>query len=277
MASRTFKSRTTKASHRHNFRNALLLFGVGSLNCFLNGCNLASDSESEVPEDTPRFLVPSEYRPDVGKRRGASVEIRSREFAFGISAEELAANIQRYEPIHYGIRQDLNVIVNVYVPSVYDHWEPPDSVVTGWEDIWNMTGNRVTACIGDKKDAVSGYYRYYNYCDPEPHPNSNFFLMDRVPDSSLPRPESQDYIKGTCRDNAPTVRLGAHRHEISDDVEEYIGCIVSGRTGTKERFRYRLKGQNIALKDEVDQYIRLLLESWYQSVSTVIPSRPSNK
>jgi len=277
MASKTFKSRPTKTCHRHNFRNALLLFGIGSLNCFLNGCNLASNSESKVPEDTPRFLVPSEYRPDAGKRRGAFKEIRSREFAFGISGEELAASIQRYEPIHYGIRQDLNVIVSVYVPSVYDHWEPPDWLVTAWEDTWNMTGNSVTACIGDEKDPVSGYYRYYHYCDPEPGPNSGFFLMDRVPDSSLPRPESQDYIKGTCRDNAPTVRLGAHRHEISDDVEEYIGCIVSGRTVTKERFQYRLKGQNIALKDEVDQYIKQLLESWYQPVSTVIPSKPSIK
>lgn len=201
------------------------------------------------------FLVPLKYDPEPGPRSPAGVLIDAAEFSLTLGEAELAAEIEGFRPHHYGVSEDTTIIVNVYDPAIHDDWEPPEQVVKAWDDIWNMTGGFSYACMGNEKDELTGYYRYYNYCTgtPDPVPAGFFFLVNRIPNPNEPRPPSQDYIKGGCRVKANSVR---------PDLGPYHQCHFYRKTTHGDRFSFRLRGENVRLLPEVEEYIRSKLEEW---------------
>jgi hypothetical protein len=201
------------------------------------------------------FLVPLEYDPAPGSRSPEGVLIEAAEFSLMLGEAELAAEIEGFQPRHYGVSEDTTIIVNVYDPATHDDWKPSEQVVEAWDSIWNMTGGFSQACMGNEKDELTGYYRYYQYCTgtADAEPTGFFFLVDRIPDPNEPRPPSQDYIKGGCRVKANSVR---------PDLGPYHQCQFFRTTTHGDRYSFRLRGENVRLLPEVEEYIRSKLEEW---------------
>ena len=226
------------------FRTLFLAF------LFLTACGEKSEHSERATYD-----IPLAFEPDAGRidRQNQVRTVDQAEFAFMLSEETLAKAIEGYKPGLHGVSHDTTVIVNVYDAAIHDNWEPPPHVIQNWDDLWTMTGNNKDACMWEEPDNLTGYYRYHTYCDPLPHPNGMFFLMDRIPDPTKPRPSEQSYIKGTCQLQANFVR---------PDDGAYHQCQFYRRTEWGDRYHFRLYSENVSLLAEVEAYIAGLLLDW---------------
>jgi hypothetical protein len=214
-----------------------------------------SENATENPETRPAFLVPNRYQPDEGRKTKEGTIVEASEFAVLISEQELESNIDGFEAQHYGVSQDTMTIVKVYVPALHDQWRPSKQNIKNWDSLWQMTDGYELACMGDKKDELTGLYRYYVYCDGDSGSRSHFFLMDRIPDKSKPRPRTQDYIKGTCL---------IRKNGVRPDLGPYHQCQFLRKTKYGDQFSFRLQGNNVRLLANVENYIRLQIEGWRQ-------------
>ena len=201
------------------------------------------------------YDVPMSFLPDTGSINliKRTRHIQQAEYGILLTQEVLAKHIDGFQPSLHGVSQDTSVIVSVYNPSIHDDWEPPPHVVKNWDDIWTMSGNSILACMGDEPDNMTGYYRYHTLCDPKPNLNAPFVLMDRIPDSSKPRPTSQSYVKGTCN---------IHGNLVRPEDGPYHNCLFSRRNSWGDRYTFRLRGENVRLLSEVESFISGLLETW---------------
>ncbi|MDM3872008.1 hypothetical protein QSV34_11685 [Porticoccus sp. W117] len=205
-----------------------------------------------------KYKIPNGYDPEPSSW-GSNAKftiVDSGEFSLMLTGEILAKNIQGFDPTLNGRSHDTMVIVNVYDPTIHDGWEPPEHIVKNWDDMWKMEGNYKDACIGRKKDNLTGYYRYYMSCHPDPHPNSNFFLIDRIPELNKPRPKNQEYIKGNC-----TIVNGFIRPEEG----RYHSCHFFRYTKSKDRYSFRLYGKNVRLLNEVENFLDGRFTEWLVS------------
>ena len=178
------------------------------------------------------------------------------EFSFMLTEEVLAKGVEGYQPQLNGVRQDTMVIVSVYDPATHDERQPSPERVQRGKDIWTMTGSMITACMHPEVEPLTGYYRYYTYCDPEPTAASNFWLMDRIPDPAKPPPPDRSYIKGVCQEEKAVLR---------PETGSFLWCRFSRRTAWKDRFSFNLKGENLRYLDEVEDYIARLLLEWKET------------
>lgn len=203
-----------------------------------------------------RYEVPKSFDAEPGNLLDAfsdSVTIDAREFSLMLSQYVLAANVSGFQPNLHGVSHDTMVIVRTFDPADEEANNPPDWVIENWDDFWNGTGNYKTFCLLDGKDELTGYYRYHQYCDPEPHPNASFFLLDRVPNEGRPRPPTQEYVRGLCKKRKNFVR---------PEDGAYHQCSFRRLTPWGDGFSFNLYSDNVRLHNEVEEFIVSLLESW---------------
>lgn len=240
-----------------------------ALGLLIGGCDLGDYGPTRPPTvDTPVFHVPTQFQPDTGWYRNDHRRIQGKIFSVVIPAEWLAAQVPGYEEAIFTMRQDVSVIVRPHIPSLHDGSEVSARTLQFRQDIWTMSGSFELACMGPNKDPVTGYYRYYKYCDPEPSINGGLWLMDRIPDAALPRPDF-GYIKASCRDHAALIRQGAFRDHIPDEVVEHLSCTLIRYTAARDHIQFRLKGNNVAYERDVFAVIETLLNTWRQPAEDV--------
>ena len=204
---------------------------------------------------TTTYLIPLEFDPEPGVRdveRSVQI-IDSPEFSVMITGEMIAANVPGFEPAHLGRKHDTMVIVRNFTDEFVRNWEPTEALNRNWNEIWRMEGSMAQACVDEEPDPLTGLIRYTTLCNPDPAPNSSFYLMDRRPSPEHERPGSQDYIKATCSEKT-SFRL--------PDAGRFYRCIHTRRTSWGDQFSFRLYGKNIALMNEVEAYLQSLFESW---------------
>lgn len=203
----------------------------------------------------PAYSIPLEYGPEPGtldraKRRRVVV---APEFSFSVSGAALAKAIPGFESDLFGMAQSTSVIVRNFSAQENEAWEPSSAAIEAWDNIWHRRGHLASACVADELDDVSGLVRYHTLCDPAPSLDSTIYLMDRRPDSAAPRPESQDYIRATCRiDTAVRAPTAGRFHQ----------CAFRRMTPWGVQIQFRLNGENVALMDAVESYLVSLLGSW---------------
>ena len=216
---------------------------------------LCACSQSEEPSGRAVYDIPFLYSPDTGfpNLLKKTKKIDSAEFGFSLTESYLEANVKNYKARLDGRVQDIYVIVSVFDPDIHSNWTPSEQQIESWDDMWTMSGSKGNACLGEEPDTYTGYYRYHMYCDPEPSLRSSFFLIDRLPDASKPRPPNQEYIKGQC-----------YLHEDFILKRDIIiqSCIFSRRTKWGDKFQFRLRSDNIYLLNEVEAHIAGLLTQW---------------
>lgn len=225
-----------------------VIFWSCAYGCFQGNDDSGSHYRSE-------YLIPDEYSPEPGVRDSSSgaTHINSMEFSFELTGAELANAIPGFDDGLYGISHDFIVVVQVYDEDVHGKWKPDARELQRRREFWEMTGYRSTACIADDRESVTGYYRYYLYCDPKPHINSGFYLLDRRPTSDSPVPADMNYIRGTCH------------HEPgrqSDESQYFTQCRFRRNTDWKDQFSFWLSGDNLAFLSEVELLIAGKLDEW---------------
>ncbi len=218
---------------------------------------LSCTAEPEAPAHSSRatYEIPLAFEPEPGPIRSESKVrfIDAAEFSFYLTEDYLAEHIEGFTAGLNGRVQDTRVIVDTYDPSVHDDWSPSDQRRQAWREIWTMSGNKKTACMADEKEGYTGYYRYYLYCDPEPHPRSNFYLVNRIPDVSLPAPEPPDYVRGTCQE--------VFAYTKPEDGH-YLSCAFYRYTNWKDGYQFRVYSSNLRYLEQVEQLIHELLSEW---------------
>jgi len=175
-----------------------------------------------------------------------------------MTEEALAKGVEGFEPGLNGISHDTMIIVRVFDPDIHGGWTPSGDVIKGQLEIWTMTGHMSTACMANEQEPLTGYYKYYTFCDPQPSGRSNFWLMDRVPNTNEPPPADKTYIKGVCRDLESIVR---------PEDGQFTRCKFSRKTDWNDQFSFWLKGENLRYLGEVEAFIESLLLEWKQSLS----------
>lgn len=225
---------------------------------FICATLIACTAESPQEEyKSGTYLVPLSFQPDAG-RLDRALDVRvidENEFAFMLSEDSLAKRVEGFQVGLHGVVHDTMVIVNVFDPEIYGDWKPTAQQEESWNNIWTMSDNWSLSCMWDGIDDLTGFYRYYTYCDPDPGINSSFFLMDRIPNPDIPRPENQNYIKGLCRIEGNFVRPEDGR---------YHQCQFRRTTSRRDEFTFRLRSENVRYISEVESYISSLLEEWRQ-------------
>lgn len=201
----------------------------------------------------PTFDIPLQFDPEPGAREGDFLRVQAREFSVMVRQEYLASRVDGIKPDLYGIRHDSMVIVR---PLDEEHaaalMERPE-VAEVWDSIWQRTGTYGKACVDAEKDAYTGLYRYYKYCDPEPVLSGSLYLMDVFPDKSNPRPDGQGYIRATCSFILET---------IEGEQAGKQQCKFYARTASGDKFTFRLTGDNLYLWEEVADHLGELIASW---------------
>jgi hypothetical protein len=216
---------------------------------------LCACSQSEEPSGRAVYDIPFSYSPDTGfpNLLKKTKKIDSAEFAVTLTEKYLVDNIEGFQAQLEGFSHEIYVIVSVFDPDIHSNWTPSEQQIKSWDDMWTMSGQNEKACLWEESDTYTGYYRYHMFCDPEPILRSSFFLIDRLPDASKPRPPNQEYIKGQCslREDFILKRDILIQH-----------CIFSGRTKWGDKFQFRLHSDNIYVLDDVEAHIAGLLTQW---------------
>ena len=223
----------------------------------LQGCT-AEPQQPELP-GRATYKIPLEYEPEPGPVNllNKTRRIDAPEFSFMLTEDALAEGVEGFQAQLNGVRQDTMVIVSVYDPVKHGDWQPSPERIQRGKDIWTMTGSMMTACMHPEVEPLTGYYRYYTYCDPGPDDDrSNFWLMDRVPDPAQPPPSDRSYIKGVCREQEALVR---------PEDGSYTKCRFGRRTEWQDRYTFNVKGENLRYLEEIEDYIAQLLLEWKEA------------
>lgn len=220
-------------------------------------------TEDPLPSGTGRravYEIPEAFHPEPGPldQTTNTRRIDAPEFSFLMTEEALAQAVDGFEPGLNGISHDTYIIVTVFDPDNAEtqtqlEQTQPEKVRQHQIEIWTRTGRMSSACMAKDKEPLTGYYKYYTFCNPEPSPRSNFWLMDRLPDADQPAPDDLTYIKGVCREVKAFVR---------PEDGHYTRCKFGRKTSWNDRFSFWLKGNNLRYLDEVEAYIASLLLQW---------------
>ena len=225
----------------------------------LIACGLVLASDADEAPNHSVYEIPVEFDPEPGTLdpwRGL-VRVEAPELSVMITGEHLAANIRGVQGHMFGYPQDTMMIVKVLDHPAWDKRKHPSAAEIWHEtirDLWEQTGTYQQACFGpEMKDELTGFYRYYTICDPEPNLNGNFYLMDRLPDPTAPPPTNPDFLHGTCR-----LQLNPEIPEVG----RYHRCRFTRETPWGDRFTFRLHGPNVGYLDQVETHLQGLLAEW---------------
>lgn len=229
--------------------SAFLSIGVG---CSEDHSSLAS---SISRGSGTVYLIPLDYDPEPGlaDRENSVLIIDAEEFSFFLTGRELQRSVPGFDADHLGLPQDTMVIVQNLSDEESRNWRASERLERNWDNLWRMQGSMSMACVDDEPDPLTGLFRYTTSCDPEPHPNSSFFLMDRRPTPDAPRPTDQSYVRATCQFDT--------NFRIPDEGRFYQ-CIHRRMTAWGDVYQFRTNGDNVRLMDDVETYIESLLDEW---------------
>ncbi len=216
---------------------------------FLVSCKEQADANST-------FIVPNQFRPDVGVFRLGARRVTSKEFGVTFDKEFLAEKVDGFRSVSFGTPQDTYVIVDVDAAS---RAKIPEEHVSEVREIrlsmWMQEGLFARSCIADDDGRFPGMFRLYRNCKTRERKGRYFYLISMRPDKDQQPPLENwsGFVLADCLE-----------HDRNDPENPYTHCDYRGLTESGHSFSYSVRGENIGLDKEVGDVIAVTIDSWME-------------